>query len=406
MVAKALNLFFKDYISKESIFTNKKALQDQYVPKMILHRDKEVDELAKILAPSLRIEKPSNVFIYGKTGTGKSLVARYVTDEIQEVAKEKKLPLKVIYLNCKLKRIADTEYRLFAELARCLGDDVPSTGLPTDEIYKLFINSLEENKVLLLIILDEIDQLVAKTGDEILYNLTRLNSSELKNSEIAMIGISNDLLFRDLLDPRIKSSLNEEEIFFHPYDAVHIQSILKHRASLAFKKGIVDKGVIEKCAAFAAREHGDARRALDLLRVAGELAERNGKTKVEIKNIDVAEEKIERDRLIEIIQTQPKQFKLTLYSILDLMRNKKMKGESFFTGDVYDVYKDACFKVGVTPLTQRRISDIINEFDMQGIINAKVISKGRYGKTREICSAIPQSALPKVNKILEDGLNL
>ena len=289
----------------------------------------------------------------------------------------------------------------FTLIARGFGADVPSTGLPTEEVYKIFINTIESKNQLLIIILDEIDQLVKKTGDGILYNLTRLNA-ELKNCEMSFIGISNDLNFTENLDPRVKSSLSEEELVFPPYNAIQLQDILRDRAKLSFREGVVEEGVIEKCAAYAAREHGDARRALELLRVAGELAERDNQLKVSIKYIDDAENKIERDRVLDIIKTQPKQQQLTTYSILEF----NDKGKKIFTGEIYEYYLDLCKRVGLKPLTQRRVSDIIAELDMLGIINAKVVSKGRYGRTREIQVLIPSSNLVKIKQALKEGLGL
>ena len=402
MGEKELKNFFESYLKKDPLFKDKKALQSNYTPKNVPHRDEQINSLAGILAPALRGEKPSNVFIYGKSGTGKTLCVKHVSDNMLNIAREKDIPLLVFYLNCKMKRVADTEYRLVAQLSREFGVEVPATGLPTDEIYKVFVNELDKKKILLVIILDEIDQLVMKTGDEILYNFTRLNA-ELKNSEVSIIGISNDLVFTDNLDPRVKSSLSEEELVFPPYNAIQLQKILMQRAKLAFKENIIEEGVIEKCAAYAAREHGDARRALELLRISGELAERSNKPKITMNFIDKAEEKIEKDRILDIVTTQPKQFKLTLYSIF---HSVKGNDGNVFTSDIYEYYKDTCFKTGIKPLTQRRVSDIIAELDMLGIINAKVISKGRYGRTREISLAIPQSTIPKVQEILKDGLNL
>ncbi len=392
--------FFEDFLKKEPLLINKKVLQANYTPDNIPHREDQIRTIAGILAPCLKLEKPSNIFLYGKTGTGKTLTIKYVTKQILEVARQKNLNLKVIYVNCKLKRVSDTEYRLIAQLANEFGKEIPPTGLPTDEVYKLFIKTLDNSKSLVIIILDEIDQLVKKVGDNILYNLTRL-TSELKNSEITIIGISNDLKFTEDLDARVRSSLSEEELVFPPYDALQIKDILKQRSILAFRDDAIDEGVVEKCAAYAAREHGDARRALDLLRVAAELAERKNKSKVDIEDIDAAEDKIEKDRVLDIIKTQPKQFQLTLMAIL--ITNER---GLFFTGDVYDVYKNLCEQCGLKPLTQRRVSDIIAEFDMLGIINAKVISKGRYGRTREIGLAIPSSTIPTINNILKEGLNL
>ena len=399
---KGLNDYFENFLNKEPLFINKKSLQSSYTPEAIPHREEQIEAIASILAPSLRLDKPSNLFCYGKTGTGKTLTIQYVLANLSKLAKEKKIPLKTFYLNCKLKRVADTEYRLIAQIARAFGKEVPATGLPTDEIYKLFLDSIDNKEGgLLILVLDEIDQLVKRAGDGILYNLTRINS-ELKNVQISLVGISNDLMFTNNLDPRVKSSLSEEELVFPPYNAIQIQEILRQRASVAFRKNVLVEGVIEKCAAYAAREHGDARRALELLRVAGELAERKNETRIGVNHIDDAEDKIERDRILDIVNTQPKQFKLTLLSLFTLSERAK----ELSTGDAYGIYKEFCIKIGVKPLTQRRVSDIISEFDMLGIINAKVISKGRYGRTREICLAIPDSTLPELTQSLRDNLGL
>jgi len=402
MVQNNLNNFFEKFLKKDTIFKNKKVLQSQYIPGEINHRDEQINQIAQILAPALKGDKPSNLFVYGKTGTGKTLVSRYVAEQMENVAKEKGIPLQIFYLNCKLKKIADTEYRLIAELARFFGKAIPPTGLPTDEVYNIFFSALDNENKIVILIMDEIDQLVKKAGDEIIYNLTRINS-DLKKSQLSIIGISNDLMFANNLDPRVKSSLSEEEMVFPPYNAVQIQDILRKRAEEGFKEGSIEDGVVQKCAAYTAREHGDARRALELLRVAGELAERKNEEKVRIENIDEAEDKIERDRLIDMVKTHPKQFQATLYPILVLGQQKQ---KEIFTGDIYELYKEICKKTNLRPLTQRRISDIIAELDMLGIINAKVISKGRFGRTREIRINLPKSIEKKIIITLEEELEI
>lgn len=402
MSQKGLKGYFENYLEKEPIFKDKKTLQANYTPEEISHRDEQIEVVASILAPILRLEKPSNLFIYGKTGTGKTLSVNYTTSQIMDIAKERDLPIKVVYLNCKLKKVVDTEYRIVAQLAREFGKNVPPTGLPTDEIYKIFYSAVDKQEQFVILILDEIDQLVKKIGDEVLYNLTRING-DLENSQISIVGISNNLVFTDNLDPRVKSSLSEEEIVFPPYNAMQIQSILKDRVSLAFKEGIVEEGLIEKCAAYAARDHGDARRAIELLRVAAEVAEREGRMTVGIRDLDRAEDKIEKDRIIDIVSTQPKQHQLVMYSIIGLFDQNK---ENIFTGEVYELYKGFCNRLGFRPLTQRRISDVIGEFDMLGLINVKVISKGRYGRTREIVLAIPEKTKEKIKNMLAEDLDL
>ncbi len=396
-----VNNIFEQFLKKESLFKDKKVLQSNYLPGEINHRDEQITKIAQILAPSLRQEKPSNLFIYGKSGTGKTVSMNYISDQIRTMAYNKKIPLKIVYINCKLKKISDTEYRLIAQLAREFGKEIPPTGLPTDEVYNIFYKTLEEESSTIILILDEIDELVKKAGDELLYNLLRMNSG-LKKSSTSLIGISNDLLFANNLDPRVKSSLSEEEVIFPPYNAVQLQDILQKRAGEAFKEGVLGDGVIQKCAAFAAREHGDARRALEVLRVAGEITERKGNNIISMKEIDEAEETIEKDRITELVKNHPKQIQATLYSI---MLNKKSSKYNFIqTGDVYDTYIELCKKVGLRPLTQRRVSDIIAELDMLGIINAKVISKGRFGRTRDISFVLPNTMEMKIRKILEEVL--
>ncbi len=404
-----------DSINARTLFKNKDVLQAGYSPENIPYRDRQIEQIASILAPALIGQKTSNLFIYGKTGTGKTLTIKFIEGELKKRA-EGKNNLRIEYINCKFKKVADTEYRLLAELIKKLGADIPSTGLPTDQVYNKFLSTLEKlDQKVFLIILDEIDQIVKKISSDFLYNLTRINA-ELPKKLVAIVGISNDIRFLDDMDPRVKSSLSEEEIVFPPYNAIQLQDILLKRANEAFKDGSVEASAIAKCSAFAAREHGDARRALDLLRVAGEIAEREGSKKITTKHIDYANDKIERDKILDIVETEPKQFQAVLKAIINLIETKdKLKeqkslldneGCKIFTGDVYNVYQNICKKINMEILTQRRVGDILTEFDMLGIINAQVISKGRYGRTKEIKLLIPNNILNKTKDILNNSLGI
>ncbi|MEK6891442.1 MAG: orc1/cdc6 family replication initiation protein [Nanoarchaeota archaeon] len=391
-----------DSFMKGSLFKDKFVLQTSYTPDNIPHRDDQISQIASILAPSLRGERTSNLFVYGKTGTGKTLSVQKVKNELLKRNPESN-KLIIQYINCKLKKVSDTEYRILAELIKKFGGSVPSTGLPTDQVYNRFLELIDNEKKLILIIFDEIDHAVDKISDNFLYNLTRLNS-ELAKSQISIIGISNNLTFLDGLDPRVRSSLSEEELVFPPYNALELKDILKKRAELAFKEGVIDDGVIAKCAAYAAREHGDARRALDLLRIAGEIAERNNRPRIVLDDIDSANEKIEKDKILDIVSTEPKQFQLTLLSIIKLIEKNEHK--EIFTGDVFNYYQELCSRTKTEVLTQRRVSDILSEFDMMGLINSIVISKGRQGRTRKIKLLIPSNLMVRVKEILHDSLNI
>lgn len=392
-----------DSFDRNTIFKDKQLLQSNYRPEEILHRKIQIQQIASILAPVLRGEKPSNLFLYGKTGTGKTLSTLYIQEQLSKRAKKDgEFKLKIEYLNCRLKKVSDTEYRILAEIIKKLGGEVPETGLPTQAVYSRFIDLINSERQLLVLILDEIDQAVKKNSSDFLYNLTRLNS-ELSKSQICIVGISNDLTFLDEIDARVRSSLSEEEIVFPPYTATQLRDILKERVRGAFKEGVIEEGVVEKCAALAAREHGDARRALDLLRIAGELTERDGDEKVSLRHIDDANEKIEREKILDVISLGTRQFQLVLYSIIKLSKQKG--NEPSFTGDIYHYYQEICLRNKTEVLTQRRISDIIQEMDMLGIINVRVISKGRGGRMREVKLAISKPVVEKAEEIIQGTLH-
>lgn len=358
-----------------NIFVNREVLRPDYIPNELPHRDEQVEKLSSILAPLFRGERPSNVFIYGLTGTGKTAVVKFVLMKFKEYVSKVGRDFNYVYINC---RHDDTTYRVLAKLAEAFGLKIPFTGLPTAEVFRRIVSAIDASGKVAVVVLDEIDFLVKKQGDELLYRLTRVNE-ELTKGKVTVVGITNDVRFMERLDPRVKSSLGEEELVFPPYDAIQLQDILLRRAMQAFKPGVIDEGVISLCASIAAKEHGDARRALDLLRVAGEIAEREGATKVTKAHVQQARMEIERDRLAEVIRTLPLHGKILL---LSLAISYGEGGRT--TGEVYNVYRDLCRGLGVEPVTQRRVSDIISELDMLGVVNAKVVNRGRYGKTRVI----------------------
>ena len=370
---------FADLLTQGGIFQSRDVLRPTYTPSNLPHREEQINGLASILVPALRGETPSNVLIYGKTGTGKTAVAKYVGKELEEAGTEDR-KCSVIYINCE---VVDTQYRILAHLARHFNKEIPMTGWPTDQVYSEFRNAMDEEKKVVVIMLDEVDKLVRK-GDDILYNLSRVNS-DLIRSKVSIIGISNDLKFTEFLDPRVKSSLGEDEIIFPPYDAEQIKDILEQRASLSFSPGALQESVIPLCSAFAAQEHGDARKALDLLRISGELAERSRSVVVSEEHVRAARDKIEQDRVEEVIKTLPTQSKLVLYSIV-LLEEQGVR--NITTSAVYNMYKQLCPLVETDYLTHRRITDLIAELDMLGILHTVVISKGRYGRTKEITLSV------------------
>ena len=472
---------FDDLLSGDPIFENKDVLRPSYTPDQLPHRQDQINDMATILVGALRGETPSNILIYGKTGTGKTASAKFVSNELETTSQKYDVPCEVEYINCE---VTDTQYRVLARLANtfieanerhietrlaslrdlkeratggqttlndtaaestdivettdaaentdtaekavdteetedaanagdgnaCLAEDpefdsiaavddrieeleadldafepVPMTGWPTDRVYSTFFDAVDYHERVVVIMLDEIDKLVEKSGDDTLYNLSRMNA-ELDTSRVSIMGISNDLKFTEFLDPRVKSSLGEEEIVFPPYDATQLRDILAARADIAFEPDALSEDVIPLCAAFAAQEHGDARRALDLLRTAGELAERSQTERVDENHVRQAQEKIELDRVVEVVRTLPTQSKVVLFAVILLERNG---AQNINTGEVYNIYRRLCDEIDADVLTQRRVTDLISELDMLGIVNAVVVSKGRYGRTKEMNLSVP-----------------
>ncbi|MBN2229857.1 MAG: ORC1-type DNA replication protein [Candidatus Thorarchaeota archaeon] len=404
---KPLDKLFDKFLQGQDIFKDRTALRATYVPENLPYRDEQMNKIGSILGPALRGAPPSNILCYGKTGTGKTVVARYVLDLLVKKANESgiKAPLTAL-VNC---RIVGTNYRVLRNLCEAIsatmpdGSDVPFTGLPTDEIRSIFKKQLDSSTNIMVVVLDEVDSLVKRDvnqGNDILYGLTRMNG-ELDQSRISIIGISNDLTFKEMLDPRVLSTLGEEEVIFAPYNAVQLKGILQQRVEIAFNPGAIgDEGVINLVGALAAQEHGDARRALDLLRTAGELAERRGDERVLQDHVREAQRVIERDTITETVKTLPMQSKAVLFAVYALAD----KGQSdIFTGECFNVYSDLAKALSLDTLTQRRVSDLISELDMLGLINTTVISKGRYGRTKKIKLAVSKK---QIGAILDDDIRL
>jgi cell division control protein 6 len=374
---------------KPRIFRDREKLLPDYVPGFLPHRESEIRRVASILAPALRGEKPSNIFIYGLTGTGKTAVVRYVLSKLEVTAREAGARVKGVYVNA---RYRDTPYRIIADIGEAVGARIPFTGLSVGEVFGRILKVISDTKTIYVVVLDEIDFLARKRGgDDVLYKLTRINS-ELRTSRISLIGVTNSADLVESLDPRVKSSLGEVELVFPPYNAEQLKDILEARAREAFRPGVLEEDIIPLCAALAAREHGDARRALDLLRVAGEIAERSGSSKVTRDHVYMAREEIERDRVVDVVRTLPLHSKLVLASILMVTGG----GSSYATtGEVYERYRYLTLKLGIETVTLRRVSGILAELDMLGVITGRVVSRGRYGKTRVLELALDPQVLYK-----------
>lgn len=376
-----LDAIFDRFISSPSIFKNHEVLRPSHIPERLPHRDSEIEFLGKLLGNALRNNRPSNIFLYGKTGTGKTIVSKFVTKYLRTRAASIGKSIVVSLLNCVE---VDTDYRVLARLCEVVGESVPFTGLPTDEVFKRFKTKLDSKKQLLIVVFDELDKLHNKSGDNVLYQLTRINT-DLKRAQVSLVCITNDLSFKETLDPRVRSSLSEEELVFKPYNATQLEDILSDRAVEGFHDKVLNPAVISLCAALAAQEHGDARRALDLLRVAAEIAERGSENRVNEKHVRKATKQIEKNTVEEVLVSLPVQSKVVLWSAYIL---EKSSLKIITTGDLYKIYLECCKITGLDPITPRRANSLLNELAMLGVVNTKVVSLGRYGRTTKVSLSV------------------
>lgn len=369
------------------IFKNRNALRSSYVPSYLPFRENEMKQLASIVGPVIAGGMPSNAFLYGKTGLGKTVVAKAVLSALQKKIKELGKSVLLAFINCQL---IDTTYRIYAHLCESIGVEVPITGLPTDEVIKKFTMSLDEKNTHLIVVLDEVDFL-QKKDSKTLYGLTRINS-QLRHSSLSLIGITNDVMFKQNIDARVRSTLTEQEIVFLPYDSNQLKKIIEQRAEIALHPNVLTEGAVNRAAAIASQEHGDARRALDLVRVAGEIAEREGAAQITEQHVRQAEQVIEVDAVTEVLSAQPIHSKAVLVALYKLETEGDRK-EPITTSTLYQKYQDICKLLHIDDLTQRRVGDLINELDLLGMVKAAVISKGRYGRSKVIKLAVQPSQI-------------
>jgi len=401
---------FADLFKESEIFANREVLSPHYVPETLLFRGKQIEDIERAIAPSLKGERGRNLFIYGATGTGKTSCMKHVIEEIKALPSIK---AKITYVNC---RIYNSRYRV---LGKIVSDHLPfyaKRGYGVAEIYEKIINWIEEDGKVLVVVLDEID--VVKDLDDLIYTLARANS-DLKQGGVTIVGISNKLTFKDSLDPRSLSSLYENEIVFPPYNSNELAAILKDRVAKGFKPGKIDEESINLAAAIAAKESGDARLALEIISKAGEIAENKHAEMVTIDDIRAAEKYAEEEIAYDAVATLPEHQRLLLYAIALLTEHgtkfkKLVDGSDTYvlSGEVYSKYAEIVKAMKREPKSTRWYRKYLSDLELQGLIATYESGKGIRGHTKlvkllfapeKIKSTIEKSMFMDENKNEEQG---
>lgn len=379
------NIFYT-FLNENSVFTDKAKISPHYAPEKLPFRDEEIKDLSLWLSPVLKKAKPHNIFIYGKVGTGKTTVVRHVLSQLEVFAKDQHLPLIPVYLNC---RNYQTKYAVLVYCVQLFYPEQNFFGYSRSFIYDKFLTYIKENKINFIVVLDEIDKIKDKEIDDLIYTLTRAND-ELEGGSVSIIGISNNLFFKNNLDSRTKSSLCEQEAVYPPYNAEELRAILNQRIDLAFKKDVVSDSAINAASAIAAKESGDARRAVMLLLRAGEIADLKGNTKVTDKEVYEAKEKVEQEVMKSMVLTLPIQLQLVLLAIAQGSIRPKgimdvtgqyMDSNILHSGEIYDKYCTLCKKYSEKSVTIRWFREYINELETYGFISTTISGKGVKGNT-------------------------
>ncbi|SER38016.1 orc1/cdc6 family replication initiation protein [Natrinema salaciae] len=369
-----MSLFERD----TEIYRNRDALREDYQPEQLVGRDDEIQMYQAALQPVINGEQPNNVFLYGKTGVGKTAATRYLLSHLEEdAAKYDDIDLQLTFLNCDG---LTSSYQIATRLVNELRDEtnqISTTGYPRATVYGMLWDELEKLGGTNLIVLDEVDHV---EDDSILYQLPRARANNnLSAAKIGIIGISNDFSFRDDLSPKVKSSLCEQEIHFPAYDAGDLQKILEQRADVAFHDDVLDDAVIPLCSAYGAKDAGDARQSIDLLMKAGDLAREEAETTaVAERHVEAGRHDLERGRIEEGISGLTQHGHLVLYSLLTLHLQNETPIRS---RDVRPRYTNFAQRAGRDPLVPRRMRDHLSELAMLGLVSVTERNEGRRGGT-------------------------
>ncbi|MEE9592892.1 MAG: AAA family ATPase [Thermoplasmata archaeon] len=358
------------------VFSDKALLDPSRPPGEIVGREKQFRRLVDYLADLETGYLPPLIQVYGPPGTGKSTVVRMVASEATRQFPD----LRVVDVNLKeCRSLFTAANQILFQVAGV--KEPPVSGL--DGVFEKLWAAVEDTKYLVLI-LDEIDAIFQDrryNPSDFLYRLVRRRETQ-RPPLVGLVTITNVLMGIDsLLDSRVRSSVGTQSVYFPPYQEKEMAAILRRRLG-AFKPDAVAYDTVSECATFAASEHGDARRALDLLRTAGELADRAGSEIVEMEHVDRAYGILDSERAHRVIWDLPAQEVVVLMALNYLQFDGHE--ETVTTGALFTMYLEQCGFWGLPARGKRRFLEFLQDLEMHGLIGSKVDSTGRHGRRKFI----------------------
>jgi len=336
---------------QQSVFQRKELLNPDTVidEDRIVGRDSQLDDIINYLRPILQGNRPPNMLLYGPSGTGKSLIINAVGEQVAELVESRGKRFGILNVNCqKIKSHDRAVTSLVKHAATEAGVEVgvPESGVSTDLKLERFYEIVGEEFDALVVILDEVDLLDNRQHDpqeepafsKLLYQLSRASQLGRIESHVSVAALTNHPRFMEDLDGRTESSFNPEDIVFSDYDANQLQAILERRQD-AYRDGVLTDDIIPLSAAMAAQDHGDARKAIDLFRKAGELADLHNEGAVTEHHVRDAQSEAERDRTLTQMQGLSTQKMLSLFATASVAVYAEQDLERIPSTVGYEVYQ-------------------------------------------------------------------
>nr|WP_197052512.1 MULTISPECIES: AAA family ATPase [Halobacteria] len=378
----------RDRLQTESsggVFANKDLVRSDTIidEDRIVGRDDQLGRVVDNLKPILQNEGIPDMLLSGPSGTGKSLIIHAVCKQIVELCESQGKTFGVISINCEGPKTADRAvYRLVKAAADDLGVDpgVPQTGVSTDQKLERLYELMREYYDGVIFILDEIDMLEGPYQEaeynSLIYQLSRARKLADFDGPISLTTITNYADFMKDLNSRAQSSYNPDDIFFDDYDANQLRSILRNRRD-AFKPDSLADDVVPLVAAFGSQTHGDARKAIDLLRWAGELAERRGADTVTETDVREAQEKYTENRKLRHISGISTQKKLSIYAVAATANYAREHPEWIPAGPAFKTYQFIADTMDADQYSRETFVNHVTEQSTYGVLDFERRGKGR-----------------------------
>ncbi len=383
--------FFNSLTKKPSVFKDISCLSVTFIPPYLPHREEELRTLAKYFETIFEVkdEPLRKVTIAGPTGSGKTTLGKRFGRLLENIDKQNNFLM--VYINC---RIYKSPYLIVSTLARKLNKAIPPRGYSFEELQSLLIRLLDFYSPKVLLILDEIDYLISRTGTDFLYTLLRISEMTAKQW-ISYIFIARNLNFIHQLDASTQSSFQSNHISLDRYSEMDLRDIIRSRAELAFYDGVITADSIELIADIASKS-GDARYSIELLWGAGQCADDESSPIVYPDHVRKAKALIHPEIRREVILTLSLHQQLILLGIIRKL--KHTKNAYISTNDVISSYKLVCEEYKEDPRKHTQIWTYLKELSKQDVISTKISGEGMRGKTTLI--SIPDISLESIELFL------